>query len=73
VTPAGIAPAPVLVTLAGEVVRALPSYTKVRAELAVKELPVTVIVVPKGPEGGLKVIEGDFQLIEVNGMFSPKS
>jgi hypothetical protein len=44
-----------------------------RRELALNPLPVTPMLVPSFPLTELRVIEGAFQRIEVNGMFSPKS
>jgi len=44
-----------------------------RREFALNPLPVTPMLVPSFPLTELRVIEGAFQKIEVNGMFSPKS
>jgi hypothetical protein len=69
----GIAPPDVEVTLTGTVVSVAPSYVNLRREFALNPLPVTPMLVPSFPLTEPRVIEGAFQKIEVNGMFSPKS
>ncbi len=71
VTPTGIAPPAVEVTVAGLVVRALPSYVKVNVELAANPVPVTVTVVPSGPLVGLRAMAVPVNKVTTKGSFCP--
>ena len=51
-------PAVVVVTVAGVVGTTVPSHFSVMVDEEPKDEPVTVTVVPSGPELGLKVIAG---------------
>ena len=57
VTPVGITPAPVDVTVAGEVVIIVVSNLTVSVEVPAKPEPVKLIEAPVRPEGGFKVTE----------------